>query len=159
MRFLQGKLLKTDKGIMLLEFIISAGMVTIIISILIPVFLRFNYLYNRAIVNDRNYFYAQEALIFIKGEISKSSLKCEVENKKIKISKLDGTKQYIYFVNKGAGLGDIVVNYYSNESSSAVNNILRNVKEFIFVQKNNVLYIYVVTSDGKKFERCIALNP
>ncbi len=159
MRFLQRKLLKTSKGIMLLDLIISMGMATIIISIVIPIFLRFNYLYNRTVVNDRNYFYAQEALLFIKGEISKSSLKCEAENNKIKISKLDGTKQYIYFVNTGAGLGDIVVNYYSNGSSSTVNNILRNVKEFKFMQKNNVIYIYIITSDGKKFERCLALNP
>ena len=158
MRILQRKLLKIRKGITLVELIIAIGLNSIIIAMILPMFLRFNFLYNKLIINSRSYSYANEAMLFIENEIKQNTLNTFVNNNKITIEKLDGTKKEIYLTEKEKNLGNIVVTYYNSTYSSATNNILRNVSDFKFTVKVNLLYINIITIDGKNFERCLSLK-
>ncbi|MBC8062297.1 MAG: hypothetical protein H7Y18_16735 [Clostridiaceae bacterium] len=125
---------------------------------IIPTFLRFNYLYNKLIINSRSCSYVNEAMIFIENEIHQNTINTIVINNKIKVEKLDGTKKEIYFIEKEKNLGNIVVTYYNNSYSSATNIILRNISAFKFTIKGNLIYLNIVTSEGKSFERCLYLK-
>ena len=158
MRNLQRKLLITNKGISLVELIVAIGLCSIIIAMIIPTFLRFNFLYNKLIINSRSYSYANEAMLFIEDQIHDNTLNTFVNNNRITIQKLDGTKKEIYFAEKEKGLGNIVVTYYKSSYNSATNNILRNVNDFKFTIKGNLIYLSLTTIDGKVFERCLYLK-
>lgn len=158
MRILQRKLLKTSKGITFIELIVSIGLNTIIIAMILPMFLKFNFLYNKLIINDRSYSYANEAILYIQNEVEHNTLSTFVNNNKIIIQKLDGTKKEIYFTPREKNLGNIVVTYYINAYSSATNIILRNISDFKFTIKENLIYLNIATIDGKSFERCLTLK-
>ena len=158
MRVFQGKLLKISKGITLIELIVAIGLSGIIIAMILPIFLRFNFLYNKLILNNRSYTYANEAMLFIENEINQNTLNSYINNNKITIEKLDGTRKEIYFIKKEKNLGNIVVTYYNSASSSATNNILRNISDFKFTIKENLIYLNIITIDGKSFERCLSLR-
>lgn len=158
MQIFQGKLLKISRGITLVELIVAIGLNSIIIAMILPAFLKFNFLYNKLIINSTNYSSANEAILFIEDEINQNTLNTLVKNNKIIIEKLDGTKKEIYFTEKEKDLGNIVVTYYKSTYSSATNNILRNISGFNFTIKENLLYISIITLDGKNFERCLSLK-
>lgn len=155
---LQGKLLKNKNGLMLIEVILSMGLIMVVISMIIPLFLRLNNIYKATVDYDRNYFYAQEALLYIKNEMIQNTLNCNIDNNKIKINKLDGTRKEVYRAKGTNNLFDIIVTYYSNNYASATNNILKSVKDFQIIKKDKLIYLYIITSDGKKYERCWPLN-
>jgi hypothetical protein len=111
------------------------------------------------ILNDRNYLYAQEALLFIQNEMSQNSLSNSIENNKIKIAKVDGKQKEIYLSLRSPDSSDIVITHIQYGFASTTNNVLRNIKDFKFIKKGKVMYIYILTMDGKKFERCLPLNP
>lgn len=158
MRILKRKLLKIAKGITLVELIIAIGLSSIIIAMILPTFLRFNSIYNKLIISNRSYSYANEAMLFIESEINQNTLNTFVNNNKITIEKLDGTKKEIYFMRKDSSSGNIVVSYYLTSSSSAKNNILTNISDFKFITKENLIYLNIITIDGKSFERCLYLK-
>ena len=158
MRIFQGKLLKTTKGITLIELIVAIGLNSIIISMIIPIFLKFNFLYNKLIISSRSYSYANEAMLFIQNEINQNTLNVFVNNNKITIEKLDGIKKEIYFVSKEQNSGNIVLTYYNGAHVVATNNIVRNISDFKFIVKENIIYINIITIDGKSFERCLPLK-
>jgi len=154
----QRKLLKINKGITLIELIVAIGLCTIIISMILPIFLKFNFLYNKLIINTRNDSYANEAILFIKNEMDKNTSNIFVNNNKIIIGKIDGQRKEIYFAQRQTNPGNIVVTYYENSLSSSTNNILRNITAFTFNKKGNLIYIKIVTLDGRSFERCLNLK-
>jgi len=154
----QRKLLKINKGITLIELIVAIGLCTIIISMILPIFLKFNFLYNKLIINTRNDSYANEAILFIKNEMDKNTSNISVNSNKIIIGNIDGVRKEIYFSQRQTNLGNIVVTYYENVYSSSTNNILRNIKAFTFNKKGNLIYIKIVTLDGRSFERCLNLK-
>ena len=97
-------------------------------------------------------------MLFIQNEISDNNLNTFVNNNKIIIKKLDGTTKEIYFAPKEKNSGNIVVTYYTSRYSSATNNILKNISNFKFTVKENLIYINIITIDGKSFERCLSLK-
>jgi Tfp pilus assembly protein PilE len=158
MRISQRKLLKVNAGITLIELIISVALSCIIISIIIPFFLRENYLFNKSIINDRSYLYVHEATLFIESQIEQNSLYTIIDNNKIGIKEFDGTRKEIYFTKVSKDSGNIVVTYYQNAYASTTNILIRNVEDFKVIQKQNLIYLCIITMDGKKFDRCLTLS-
>ena len=155
MQFLQGKLLRLSKGITLIELIVSIGITTTIISMIVPTFLKFNFIYNKLIISDRNYSYVIEAMLDIQNQITFNTLRSSVNDDRIIIYKLDGTVKQIYFVQSE---GNICVSTDKINQNLHVDIMLADINEFNVTVKENLLYVNIITRDGKSFERCLYLK-
>jgi len=158
MRFLQRKLLRSSKGITLIELIVSIGITTTIISMILPTFLKFNFLYNKLIISDRNYSYVIEAMLDIQNQITLNTLNVNINENKIVINKLDKTVKKIYFVPLVGNLGNVCVSTYKLEDGIHKDIMLADIRSFNVAVKGNLIYLKIITSDGKSFERCLYLK-
>ncbi|MCM8711029.1 type II secretion system GspH family protein [Clostridium sp. SYSU_GA19001] len=142
------------KGFTLLEVIVSAGIASILVSILIPIFLKYNLIYKENTKEYREYFYCFEALMFIEQEINNGK-NVRINNNVIQINYSDGiTKKYIQQNTNGC----IVLVHTENNVVKAVNNILNNISSFTVVQKRNTTYICITARSGERYERCFGIK-
>lgn len=142
------------KGFTLLELIVSIGIASILVSILISMFLKYNYIYSINTKEYREYFYCSEALMFIEHEVNNSKY-VKISNNIIELNYADGiTKKYIQLNTKGS----IVIIHTENNTTKTVNNILNNIRDFSVIQKRNTIYVCITDNSGERYERCFGVK-
>jgi type II secretory pathway pseudopilin PulG len=142
------------KGYTLLEVLISLCLSGLIITAMIPLYLRYNSNYIADKKRSENEFYAQEALMFIENSIKQCKF-VRITGNLIELNYNENNiKKYIGLNS----VGDIVFTHVENEVSRTPNNILNNITAFNVLQKENTVYVAITVDSGERYERCIGIR-
>lgn len=149
-------------GISILEVLIAMSVISILMLTILSISTRCYSLFSECIRNNEENYNVYEAYAFIDNKLNKSNNTVIYENK----ITINITQNYINeesLVNKNtiefnAGSKELIIKYFQDDEYKSTNVILRNVNGFNIVQKNLVVYITIITNDGRKYERCLGIK-
>ncbi|GAA0723832.1 hypothetical protein GCM10008905_16930 [Clostridium malenominatum] len=142
------------KGFTLIELIISIGIVSIIfITVGKNLVLQLsNYKYS--ISNHKEELYIDQAFLFIEGKIK--------EGDNIKVLKTSNSDEIEITTRDRSDYiklyKDKIIISYGKSSYATINNILIGVKGFVVTEVENTIYIKIILSDRKEYERCFGIR-
>lgn len=141
------------KGFTLIELLISISIVGIIISSQVLVFCKYMKIQKREIIQSREIFYMDQALMIIENQVN-SAKYINVQDNMIRLKSYD--RSGYDYIRKDRD-NDIIISYDSMYSSHT-NNILKDIKDFKVEQDNQLVYISIETKEGNVYKRCLGLE-
>lgn len=142
------------KGFTLIELIISIGIVSIIfIAVGKNLVLQLSN-YKDSISNHKEELYIEQAFLFIEGKIK--------EGDNIKVLKTSNSDEIEITTRDRSDYiklyKDKIIISYGKSSYATINNILIGVKGFVVTEVENTIYIKIILSDRKEYERCFGIK-
>lgn len=141
-------------GFTLIEVIISTALISIILSLVIVLFFHFRVDFNHEILQNKNNYYMNEALMFIESQLNREMTNLEVIGNTIHLDLEDGKKKIIEKRNS-----NLIIRYGTKYGMTNRNNkIITDIKDFQVTENNNLLYVKIIMEEGWEKERCFVLN-
>jgi prepilin-type N-terminal cleavage/methylation domain-containing protein len=146
------------KGFTLIEMIMVMAIMSLMIGVIGSMFIAYSKTYKKSVLENRGFNYLNEAISLIEKEINQEANHIKTEGNIIKISYFEDSK-----VNYIKRINDNIFLLYGSKimeprDDSYRNIIIDNIKDFIAVRHNNMIYIKIVWNNGDCIERCLGIE-